>query len=300
MKKFRLFSAFMVLLSAFSFVSCEDEPQLGDGVSNTGEVSTTALTAVISGGGNYEASTTSAIVSDNSITISGTDSQSGGEISMSLNRPKVRLDRRYKSATFSITMGGIEYTSINPVTNERSGTIIISKLDSINKKISGFFSFQAWGGSSTEPIAIHNGIFEDISYTGDDLPRGLPAITAVQESIKAKISGGTLLTFPVIETELKNGIIIVLGKIAEPASQMQIAFGENIVPGEYPISDFASNGNAEGIYIVNATTYTSVEGTLIIESNEEGVVKGKFKFVAKDAEAVTTFTITEGEFNTEY
>lgn len=171
MKNIKIIVSIFLILTSFTFTSCENEPV--DGAINLDDFNTPPVEAMVFkadfSGDTWTGTEALAVMSTSSISIGAT---------------------RADGSTFSILVGGtttgtyqananiIAYTpsgstfgywSINLTdTTENTGSITITNIDTVNKKISGTFSYKGyWSDGSTTsilPVQFTNGVFTSIPY----------------------------------------------------------------------------------------------------------------------------------------
>lgn len=304
MKKFRILSALLVLVTAIGFTSCDSEsPTLGNNTGPGADPNAPSL-VVATGLGNFEAEDITAVISNGAIVVTGsqTPGNGGNAITMTLNKTRLRLNREYNNVALSYVTPTKEYTSVNNSTGEVSGTIIITSLDVASKKMSGNFSFRGWDTDNLQgdPVVFYNGKFTNVPYTGTDTPEILPAVADADEFIKAKAGTAALTTFTNFNTDITSSQTLVLNGATDATQPVSIMleFPLNVSQGEYPISQ---SSMVKATYTNDAgVVFTATEGTLIVESNDEGLMKATFNFIGENTEAGATIQITEGDINIEY
>lgn len=293
MKKFRLLSAFLVILSAISFTACSDEdPEM---LENGG--------GDLTGPGTFRANfderqyivngeeVTANVVGTSGVTITATDEETGESITLSFVGNKI--NDKEEDTGYSITAAtyvgadGV-YTNANPATGAKNGKVKLSAIDVANKTISGFFSFMCWNAAG-QSKSIFNGRFETIVYTGT-----LPAPGV--EYFRAKVNG-TLTEFSDITAPNTNGVRSLRGSIpANSIVQFLYATGVEPAVGVFPLAENPADGIV-GTYtaIGTATDYVSTSGSLRINEKIGGWVEGTFSFTGTASNG-QLIEITEGEF----
>lgn len=300
MKKFKILSAFLILLSAMNFVSCDTEPvdpvlvgnnpvdtDPGNNNNNNGP----ALFSVDFSGQTYTATSTVAIIEDGIISITGLKGTTGEAVSIMVPGAATGT---YNTAVMSYNPGGNtgnQYTNTNG--EQLTGSVIITSINTVNQTVTGSFNFTGYwtdAEANLPSIAFTNGIFQNIPYNVTTEPDPEVALyTAVID--------GTFYDF----TEgynffTSNGDMFLQGS-DENDTLISLIFGEELEPGDYEIladsdvyADFSKEGEA----------YNVEDGMLTIISKENGWIKGTFSFTAINLLDDTISEVTEGEFNIPY
>jgi len=233
------------ILGAFIliFTSCSDEPidsvlaaqldeynnSTGGGGGNTGGGGTIVsgnFTATVAGQSfvaDATAGTYATVNSSNVLTITGIKS-SGEYIGIQLINPTVgtfvvnalggnqTLSYRENSTTTDV------YSAFNPTTAQPTGTLTVSSLDLINKKVSGTFSFTGYVLSNTTLTKqISNGVFTNVSFSDTTTSgtvggvSGTYMLTAFNTSVPTDLnSDGTASTNQLLETNCYNNMLLTL------------------------------------------------------------------------------------------
>ena len=295
MKKFRLLSAFLVILSAVSFTACSDEdPEMmengngGPGGPGVFKVNFDERQYIVNGD-----EVSAAVSGTNGVTISASNEDTAESFTISFIGNRV-VDENTQGGGYAATVtyvgpSGI-YTNVDPVTGRSSGRVRITNITTANKTISGQFSFMAWN-TNGESKSFYNGRFENITYTGT-LPE--PG----KESFKAKVNSAET-TFVDITSPNVNGVRTLTGTIAANSIiQLIYSAGTEISVGTFPLVDSPTEGIvATYTNVATATTYVSTSGTVKILEVGGGWVRGTFNFEGTNSGNGTTVQITEGEFD---
>lgn len=179
MKTIKTIFSVLVLTLAFTATSCDVEPLDSaidiNGGGGSGAV-VTSFTAKVNGEDFIAAS--SSIESSYALTSLGNEfnisgsTTSGKSISIQIVNPAVATF----PASFNISnLTLLQYTDIslgtngafssyNQATDVSSGTVTITKFDTVNDKVSGTFSFTAFNASDTTTRSITNGVFNNITF----------------------------------------------------------------------------------------------------------------------------------------
>jgi len=309
MKKIKLLSLFMVLLSAISFTSCDTEPL--DNKLLTDEDPTTAGPAVFTvdfGGKTFTATSTQAVVADGVIVISGVRGSKGETVGLAITGSKVgtysgdNIILSYDPSTDS------EYTYNNFDETESNGTVTITSINTTTKTISGTFNFTGyWGDTDANlpSVAFTNGKFTDIPYTTTTTPGGGGdgGDNGDDQYVKATVAGAAVdFSGDITKTSsVIDGVTYINIFGQNPTTQQQITLNLNgkSTAGTYTITDSALNVNASySTYDANDNyfNYIGQSGTLTIISNTGGYIKGTFSFSGLNPDDDTTIQVTAGTF----
>lgn len=307
MKKIKaLISVFAVVFAAVNFTSCDSEPVDPVLLDNIGQDPGTAGPAVFKvdfSGDTFVATSSAATVNNANIAITGIKGTNGQAVSILIdgntvgNYPgsKVLLD--YTPSADS----EYSYSNVDFATGQESGTVSITSIDTVNKTISGTFSFVGWWGDADlnlPSIAFTNGVFQNVPYTGST---GGGPVTS-DEYFKARVDGqdntyeGADLVVALADGG--SGETISINAYA-PDHTLVISAASDIIPGTYQFaSGFGSNARATFISATDVS-FPVTGGTLTITSNTNGFLKGTFSFTVSN-DGGESHTVTNGDFNIEY
>jgi hypothetical protein len=268
----------IALLSALGifFHSCKKE-QSEPASSNNAPPPKQGMYAKIDSSG-WEAVSPKAVMEDKSIVITGKSAQST-EIILNING--------ITPQTYPLGIGKVSSVYLNSYTTTYGeGSIVITKTDTIARKISGTFTAKIPSNTTSGLLRITEGTFNDIPYTKT------PSL--LSNNFVAKING--ISYQPNIEVnESLNEISI---KTTSVNKMVVISFLPTIRPGTFDLTDpgsttDASYSDADGIYYTNS-------GTLTITSHNPMIkrISGSFSFTAGQGGKIKT--ITEGKFAIRY
>ena len=300
MKKFKILSFLMVLISAISFTSCDTEP-IDSALNNTGGTGNTGGPAsfkVNFGGNTYVANNPQAMIMSGSITIAGVRGTGGESVNLVIPATTVGT---YTNALMTYNTGSTtnlgQYANINPAMPQMpNGSVKITNIDTVNKKISGTFSFTGyWSEASANlpSLAFTDGTFTNIPYTGTVGPT--PEVPVQQYS--AKIDGTTIDYSDDITVASSGGFMVILGLTDAPDS-MNIRIKQTLTPGTYPITTGLMD-DVTAQFSNPSDSFEATSGTLTIISKANGWIKGTFSFVT-GVDGVGVHQVTDGTFNVEY
>lgn len=171
MKNINFLVRLFLIVAALTFYSCTTEPidpaiNLNDFGGNNNLAS---IFKVNFSGATWSATATNAIVSSNTIFINAMNSD-GSTISI--------LVQGIATGTYPTNTNIISYTPLgssfgywsvnNSSLTENTGSISITTIDTVNKKISGTFNYKGyWSDTATTsilPVQFTSGVFTNISY----------------------------------------------------------------------------------------------------------------------------------------
>jgi len=169
-----------------------------------------------------------------------------------------------------------------------SGLLILSKEDTIARRLSGTFRFKAFRADGDSAI-ITSGIFADVQYNMGQL-YGNTFVASV---------GGTPWTPIDVACDYRNSIRITA--LGADLSMFVVDLPKDVKPGKYPL---ASSTNYVAIYepnLVNPDTQISASGEveIITHNTTDKTITGKVKFTGKSTLGTQT-EITDGVFSVKY
>lgn len=304
MKKFKLLSVLMVLLAAAGFVSCESEPLDNNLLSNVepggGNNNAPASFTVQFNGNTYTATTTQAQVQGTNMSIIGARGTAGEIINLTI--PGGIVAGTYTDAVMmyvpSAAAGGF-FSNRDVETGESNGSVRITSINTARKTVSGTFSFT---GHYMDPeqnlptAAFTNGTFTNIPYTGTIPGGGGPGEEPGddEEYFNATIEGQAT-EFTTFLTNPQMGMLQLVG--SGEGRTIQLVINQNVTPGTYALGA----GIPSGMVTIDSNMYMSTGGSIVIQSNTDGWIKGTFQFNAVNPITPgTTVSVTAGSFNLEY
>jgi hypothetical protein len=319
MNKLKNLASFLLLLTALFFTSCEIEPFEGtiptDGetTENPGTPVTNSVFKVDFDGQTFTAATTQAIVNSDYIAISGVKS-TGEFFQITIPGATVGTYTLEMSTTSSMPFGLMYSSGSGNVpflaTNDDTGPfaafpsyvdtaqIVISSIDTVNKKIVGTFKFTGakfvgTTGTEIETKVFTNGVF-NLSYASDVVAPAGNTFTAKMDAVDfvpTNISGVK-----------SSGYISVIGRRGNVENIGLFIPDTAIAGSSYNFTALSSE--ARGQYIDGTPTgIFGGEGTVNIISHNPTTkrIKGTFSFAASTLiPPVVTHNITEGTFDITY
>ena len=313
MKKNKIFSIFTFLFIAFSFISCDNEPidptllqQVNNNNGNNGGGGnggnpTSGVFKVDFGGQTWVANSTEALMYTNSIQIAGLKTSNGQTFGFALNGNTVGT---YDSTSNLIAYdannnsNGDVYWAVNPTNPSVSaGTVTITNIDTVNKKISGTFSFTGYWSdlsvSNIPPISFTNGVFTNIPYT--------IGTTTPTDFFSAKVDGTEFIEDQIDVTEVTGSgyppsYSIVGSKTNNDT--VGLRFSKTLGVGNYNFNG-PFNLDLASTCKFNNLLYTSDTGALTITEKTATRIKGTFSLTVSNFTTSQTKTITQGSFDVE-
>jgi hypothetical protein len=315
MNKQNISSILVLILSIFFFVSCDNEPldpllasQLsnptsggGTGGNGSGGNGSTGLFAVDFGGQTWVASTAEAIMDSNSINIGGLKTANGQTFGFALNGNTVGT---YDSTSNLIAFdpnnnsNGDVYWAVNPTNPSVSaGTVKIINIDTVNKTISGTFSFTGYWSdlsvSNIAPINFTNGVFTNIPYT--------VGTNTSTDSFYAKVDGSEFVEDQIDVSEvIASGYpdsYSIVGAKAD-GQNIGLRISKTLGVGSYNFSG-PFNQDLASTCVLNSLLYTSDTGTLTILEKTATRIKGTFSLTVNNFTTSQNKSITQGAFDVE-
>lgn len=309
MKRFRLFSAFLVLFSAISFTACDTEPvdpELVNNPQNPGNPNNPgggeAVFKVDFSGQTYTATSTQAVIGNGLITIGGFRGTNGESVAFVLDGTTVGTYD--EEALISYDPGNASeftYSNFNISTGETSGSVIVTSIDTESHTISGTFSFTGWWGdeeAGVAPIVFTNGVFEDIPYTGG------PGTNPIGEDEFVATVDGTFINYAndliVAVSGEGNNEVMSLNAVHD-THKIILHLKTNSAAGTYNLtSDMLAWPKARYYDEATDTEYNISEGQIIITSNNGTSMVGTFSFPVINDAGETIHTVSGGGFDVNY
>ena len=186
---------------------------------------------------------------------------------------------------------------------ESGGEVNITSIDTVNKKMSGTFSFKVFRMMDGLRRNITEGSFTNLSYTTT-----LPPANAT-DTFRVKIAGTqwnppTIFAVKAPAVPPLPATIAVSGTDATASKVVGLIFPADITPGSYTLNFFG--GTYIGQYNPNSNPQNSqaaVSGTLEILSHNPTTkrIRGNFNFRSEELLNPLAFTLlTEGYFSVTY
>ena len=301
-----LLSFFLIL-----FISCNNEPYEGP---IPGPV-----TPVVNGefkvdfdGQTYVSTTTQAIVNNDYVSITAT--KANGEF-FQITIPEavvgsynLNIDPVNFALIYSTGSGAIPFMAVDDQNGPFAGfanytdtaQIVITNIDTVNKKISGTFKFTGVKftdntGNTVTTKVFTNGSFTNLSYTADVPP------PTTNNTFFAKMDGVDFIPTNVTGVQ-STGVISVIGRRGS-VENIGLTFPNTTTAGT--VYNFTPLSDERGQYIMDSS-FTGIYGgtgtmTIISHNTTTKRVKGTFSFLAATLlPPFLTRNITVGTFDVTY
>lgn len=305
MSKIKYLSAFLLLFTAFNFISCEDiEPIDSTIVLNPGEEENpgggepeVGLFKVDFDGQTFASSSTLAYISGGSIIINAFRSN-GENFSFILDGTSIGTYPANKNLV-TYSPAGSEYGFMgNHPTDEDAdtGSVIITSINTTNKTISGTFHFTGYWSDfdddSVAPKQFTNGVFTNLPYTSTN-PTG--------DTFFAKVNGTEFVDSDIftVETVVGGQEFISIGASNVREEEITVSIKSSLTTGSYPITG-ANSDNVQVIYTLATEDFGTRATTGTVTITEKTATRIKGTFTAKSTVDGVDYQITEGAFNVEY
>jgi hypothetical protein len=299
MKKAILYA--IILVGIWSISSCKKETSIENPVSQVGN-----FTAKIDG-----VQWTAALTSEQATILGGVINITGisannQEISITLNNDQTGNYTLNQASLSLAAYADIDSSDLYAFTTnegadttQAGGQVTILKIDSVQKTISGTFSFKVYRDLDGRGKTITSGVFTSLPYT-NKLP---PA--SITDTLNATIDGMPWAGQS-IEASVSAGELSIVGSSTTGAQSIGLLMPSTATAGSYPLD--GSNPYYMGLYTVlqtsTASGLVSNKGTLTILSNNTTTsrIRGNFQFTAVDptGTSTATHTIASGLFSVYY
>ncbi len=311
----------LALLVVFS-VACSKEVSQETGAT---VITGNNFTAIINGEDWKADSLEQVIVTDSVVTISGLSSTSK-EISLVL--PTFAVGKYTVNAstagyglytTLSTTATDVYLTNSSVEVAKAGGTVEISAIDTLNKTVTGTFSFTGYRASDQTTVLVTNGVFKALAYsiTGTGSGTGTDSTIADngRDTLSAYIDGKLFVAdLNGITAQSTSGMLGLVGAVLDGSFQSFSAyFLTNLSPGSHAI-DYPQgvtvlyNASSTDYYIpqdpsLDRNPNMKSNGTVKILVNDAANkrITGQFSFTGYSLpDGSTTKTITGGYFGVTY
>jgi hypothetical protein len=303
MNKIKLLAGVFLVLTSFSFISCENEPIDSainlDDFAGGGAGGPMVFKADF-GGNTWNGTVAEAVISSSFISIGATRAD-GSTFSILISGTTTGTYPA-NSNIISYTPNGSEfgYWSVNLANeSELTGSIIISNINTVTKTISGTFSYKGYWSDATNtsivPVDFTNGVFTNVPYTS-----GIPV---ANDTFFAKIDGTEF-----VEEQIDGALLTNVSGMPDQISvvgsknngdRVGLNIVRSLAVGTYqftgPLGD-----NVNGSCVLNNVLYNADSGSLTIISKSDTRIRGTFTMVVKNFTSSVTKTVTEGAFDVEY
>lgn len=299
----KLTSGLLTLLVAVSMISCQKEISNENGQSST----TGVLKMKIDGAQWVAEKVATAAFESGSLTITGLSNDNKGLLIL-LNNDSV--------ATYTLDQQSINFATVTDTTGvfatdegqsaaDAGGQVIITKIDTASKTITGTFVFNTYRNSDSKQLVITEGSFTNLPYTGD------PTITTggggtdpdpAAESFGAKVNG-TAFSATTTNVSIVGNILVInaIEGSGTTAKVILLSMPSDIAAGAYQFEESADNVTAT--YSQQLSLFLANKGTLTITEHNTTAktIKGSFSFEAPETGGgLGKADVTEGSFSLSY
>jgi hypothetical protein len=303
MKNIKLIGGLLLIITAFTFISCENEPidsaiNLDD--FDGGGTGGPMVFKADFGGNTWNGTVAQAVISGNLVSIGAT--RADGSTFSILISGNTTGTYPANSNIIAYTPAGSEYGywSVNLANeSELTGSIVISNINTVNKTISGTFSYKGYWSDSTNtsilPVDFTNGVFTNVPYTSSN--------PVANDTFFAKIDG-----IEFVEEQIDGALITNVSGMPDQISvvgsknngdRVGLNIIRSLAAGTYQFTGpLGENVNAS--CVLNNVLYNAESGSLTITAKTDTRIKGTFTMVVKNFTTSVTKTVTEGAFDVEY
>lgn len=278
----------VVLFVTAILTSCTYEPVDGTVETVPGNTASGVFKADFNGN-TWTAKETQATISGNFIEISAINSKGEGFGFLIEGNVAATYAANVNILTYVPAGSEYGYWSLNDDNpTENTGSIIITKIDTEKKTISGTFQFKGyWTDPDNPRVAIQftNGSFKDIPYETQE---------ETNDVFTAKVGSANFVATDIFAAEIND--FITIGALDANLNNLSIAIKNTLSTGSYTITNTLS-GNVQGDYEDADDEYKAISGNITITSKTSDRIKGTFQFTT---DGVIPFAITEGTFDVEY
>ena len=303
MKKFITF--FAVVLTAFNFVSCDNEPidpAIVIGGENPGEnpgnPTAPAVFKADFDGQTFTTSTAQAYISGGSITLSAIK-PNGESFAMILDGTATgTYPANANLIGYSPSFDDYSYAGNHPTDeNANTGSIIVTSINTENQTISGTFSFTGYWTDYTDdtiaPKEFSNGVFTNIPYT---------SVSPTGDTFDATLNGNVFNDVDIltVESSIAGQDFISIGARNLNDDSITVSVRSTITAGTYAITGDVGTDQVQINFAPETEEFgtTALSGSVTITEKTATRIKGTFNGTVVIGE--DTFTITGGSFDVEY
>jgi len=181
-------------------------------------------------------------------------------------------------------------------TSQAGGQVIVTAIDTINKTLSGTFSFKVYRDIDHRQKNITNGVFYKLPYLSS-----LPPVSS-KDTLYAKIDANNWVGQSIVATAFSN-LLSINGSNLDGSQSVSLIMPADITPGTYqlayPQTTYIGAYNPQaGISLI------STNGSLEILENNSTTrrVRGNFHYLAADANNMgyTSHQLSNGYFSIQY
>ncbi len=304
--KLRFLAVFAILITAFNFTSCDNEPLDSDiDTDNPGPGSTTPVFKATFNGQTYSTPNVLAQVNADGISLVAIKS-SGESFAFDISGTTIGTYQANANLLAYVPFASSEYGywSIDPSSEiTDTGSITITSINTTNHTISGTFNFTGYWTDFTDdtppaPIVFTNGVFTNIPYTGE-IENPNPGD---EDTFFAKVDGTDfvedVIDVAIVSSEGFPDRISIVGS-KESGERIGLLIDQALPVGTYPITGPLSEDVVSGSYF-NMGLQTAQTGSVTITSKTATRIAGTFQFSSSNSDGTNTAEITAGTFDVEY
>ena len=188
--------------------------------------------------------------------------------------------------------GGYGYWAANINNpNEDLGSVVITSIDMVNKKISGTFNFKGYwsdtDNTSIIPVQFTNGVFQNVPYITQE---------ETGDTFAAKVNNTDFLDVNIltITTDINGQEFISVGAQDTDLNSITVSVKSDLAVGNYNITGNTTTDVVQAIYDFDDENYVATSGNVNITTKTATRIKGTFSFISG------TFSVTQGSFDVEY
>jgi uncharacterized protein DUF6252 len=183
--------------------------------------------------------------------------------------------------------------------SQAGGEVTVTRIDRVNRTMSGTFSFKVYRSIDGRQHTITSGVFNKLPYS-TTLPPSAPG-----DTLQAIIDG-SVWTAVSIQASINSGELSIEGSVSDGSKSIGLLLPSGVAAGTYALD--GSNPQYVGVYSVLANTtnfgFVSNQGSLTVLSNDTAGkrIRGTFQFTAASPSVGNTGThsITSGMFSVYY
>lgn len=305
MKNIKFFAGIFLIVTAFTFSSCDNEPidsaiDLDDfGGNTTGP----AVFKADFSGTTWNATTSQAVISGNLIQIVGAKSNGDTFAFLIQGNGTGNYAANLNILAFTPTGSEFGYWSINPTNeSENTGSIAITTINTTNNTISGTFAYKGyWSDATTTsilPVQFTNGVFTNIPYK--------TTVPVSGDSFYAKVDGTEFvenqIDVALIVDATPNPIPDQISIVGSKTNGDTVGINVNKIlgTGTYAITGVLSDVDVvRGSTKINNVLFNAESGSITITSKTATRIKGTFNMVVKNFTTSVIKNVTAGTFDVE-
>jgi hypothetical protein len=290
----KLIKFYLLLITISILVGCQNEP-VDSALSSQG-IATDGFFKADFDGQTFQTNTIECIYANGILVMEATRTPQNDSFSFVMDQISVGTfnakDHLIAYQPANSTYGYWAENLNNPA--ENLGTITITSLDIVNKKVSGNFNFKGYWSDTTVPMApknFTNGSFTNISFTTQ---------VSNPDSFSASVNGAAFTnpTIAVVTTTIgSESYISIAGNRTN--DRISLTIKESAVVGTYTITG-ATTDAVQASYKITSPTYDQQAniGIVTITEKTNDRIKGTFNFSTPNTPL--PYAITNGAFDVEY